>query len=134
ATASCLASRNASQTCPPRKPRPPVTSARTAARSDERGLARSVPGDRLLEPLVELDARLEAELLPRLADVRDAQLDVDVVEGREADLARTAGEPLDALREVEDRHRGARVADVEALADGLRPLEAEQQRLDHVVD
>ena len=50
-----------------------------------------VPRDRPGEPLVELDLRLEAEQLARLVDVRDAQLDVGVVERLEDDLARAAG-------------------------------------------
>ena len=63
-----------------------------------------------------------------------AQLDVGVVERLEDELARAAREPLDALGEVVDRHRRARVSDVEALADRVRMLEREQERLDHVVD
>src|SRR5581483_9677721 len=97
-------------------------------------LARAVPRDRPLEAVVELDRRLEADVLARLLDVRDAQLDVDVLERREDDVAGAAGEPLDALREVEDRHGGARVADVVALPDRVRVLETETHGLDHVVD
>ncbi len=70
----------------------------------------AVPRDRPLEPLVELDLRLEAEQLAGLVDVRDAQLDVRVVERLEDELARARREALDALREVVDRHGGARVA------------------------
>src|SRR5205823_7350886 len=92
------------------------------------------PRDRPLQAVVELYARLEADLVAGLLDVRDAQLDVHVLERREHDLAGTAGDALDALREVEDRHGRARVADVEALADGTRMLEAETHGLDHVVD
>src|SRR5438270_6801167 len=97
-------------------------------------MPRSVPSDRPGEALVELDLRLEAEDLARLLDVRDAQLDVGVVERLEDDLPGAAGEPLHALREVVDVHGRAGVPDVEAVADGLRPLEAEERRLDHVVD
>ena len=100
----------------------------------QRRLARAIPRDRPLEAVVELDLRVEADVLARLLDVRDAQLDVDVLERREDDLAGAAGEPLDALREVEDRHRAARVADVVALPDRIRMLEAEAHALDHVVD
>src|SRR4051794_1059381 len=132
ATASCPAARSASQTCPPRNPRPPVTSPFTAL--DVRGLARLVPGDRALEPFVQLYLRLEPQRLARLADVRDPQLDVDVVQRLEDDVAAAARDALDALREVEDRHGRARVADVEALAGCLRALEAEQHRVHHVVD
>ena len=94
----------------------------------------AVPRDRPLEPLVELDLRLEAEELARLVDVRDAQLDVRVVERLEHELARTPAEALDALGEVVDRHGRARVADVEALPDRVRVLEREHERLHHVVD
>ncbi len=52
----------------------------------------------------------------------------------EDELTGASGQPLDPLREVVDRHRRARVSDVEALADRVRMLEREQQRLDHVVD
>ena len=69
--------------------------------------AGAIPRDRPLEAVVELDLRVEADVLARLLDVRDAQLDVDVLERREHDLARAAGEALDALREVEDRHRAS---------------------------
>src|SRR5581483_1843232 len=99
-----------------------------------RQLPASVPRDCPLEALVEVDLRLEAEELPRLADVRAADLDVGVVERLEDDVARAAGEPLDPLRELDDRDDRAVVADVEALADRLRALEAEQHRLHHVVD
>ena len=54
-----------------------------------------VPGDRPLEPLVELDLRLEAEELARLLDVRDAELDVRVVERLEDELV--AGQPVSRL-------------------------------------
>ena len=91
-----------------------------------------VPLDRPREAVVELDLRLPAEQLARLVDVRDAELDVDVAERREHDLAGAAGEPLDPLGEVVDRHRGARVADVERLADRLRPLEAGEDAAHHV--
>ena len=64
-----------------------------------------VPRDRPLEAVVELDLRLPAEQLARLLDVRDPQLDVDVVERREDDLAGAAAEALDPLREVVDRDR-----------------------------
>src|SRR6185295_15965540 len=94
----------------------------------------AVPGDRPREPFVQLDAGLEAEQVARLVDVRDAELDVGVVDRPEHDLARAAGQPLDALREVVDRDRGARVADVEALADRVRVLEREQRASDHVLD
>ena len=46
----------------------------------------AVPGDRPLEPLVELDLRLEAEELAGLVDVGDPQLDVRVVERLEDEL------------------------------------------------
>ena len=96
--------------------------------------SRLVPRDRPREAVVELDLRLEAEQLARLVHVRDAQLDVGVVERREDDLARAAGEPLDPRREVVDRDRRARVADVEASRRPPRALEAEQHAVDHVVD
>src|SRR5206468_663103 len=94
----------------------------------------AVPGDRPREAVLEVDLRVEAEQLARLLDVRDAQLDVDVAERHVDDLARAAGQPLDRPRELEDRHRRPRIADVEGLARGLWPLEAEQDALDHVVD
>ena len=72
--------------------------------------------------------------LARLLDVRDAQLDVDVAERREDDLARAAGEALDPLGEVVDRDRRARVADVERLADRLGMLEAGEDAAHHVGD
>jgi hypothetical protein len=56
------------------------------------------------------------------------------VQRLEDQLARAAGQPLDPLRQVDDRHRRARIADVERVADRLRQLEAEQHRLDHVLD
>src|SRR5207302_11122423 len=93
-----------------------------------------VPRDRPFEALVEIDLRLPAEQLAGLLDVRNPELHVGVVQRLRDDLARTAGQPLDPLREVENRHRRPRVPDVQAMADGLGPLEAEQQRLDHVVD
>src|SRR4029079_14902861 len=80
----------------------------------QRRCPRAIPRDRPLEAVVELELRVEADVLARLLDVRDAQLDVDVVERREDDLARAASEPLDALGEVEDRDGAARVADVVA--------------------
>ena len=85
-----------------------------------------VPSDRLLEALVELHLRLPAENLAGLLHVRDAQLDVGVVQRLEDDLSRRAADALDALREVEDRHGAARVADVERLTDRCRMLEAQQ--------
>ena len=93
----------------------------------------SIPRDRPLEALVEVDLRLEAEQLARLLDVRDAQLDVGVVQRLEDDLDLRAGEPLDPLREVVDRHRRARVADVERLPDRVR-CSRQRSALDHVVD
>src|SRR5204863_2490518 len=69
-----------------------------------------------------------------LVDVRDPELDVQVVDRLEDELAGAAGERLDPAGEVEDRHRRARVADVEALADRVLVLEREQQPFDHVVD
>src|SRR6185437_2802739 len=86
----------------------------------QRWATASIPRDRPLQPVVELDLRFETDLVARLFDIGDAQLDVDVIEGREDDLARTAGEPLDSLREVEDRHGRARIADVVALPDRVR--------------
>ena len=62
------------------------------AGSGRRRLAFPVPGDRPQQALVEVDLRLEAEQLPRLAHGRDAQLDVGVVQRAEDDLARAAGE------------------------------------------
>src|SRR5204862_7708629 len=97
-------------------------------------LAGAIPRDRPLQAVVELHARLEADLVAGLLDVRDAQLDVHVPERREHDLAGAAREALDALCEVEDRHGRARVPDVEALADRARVLETEPNRVDHVVD
>src|SRR5439155_5514934 len=94
-----------------------------AGRLRQRRLPASIPRDCPLEPVVELDDRVEADRLARLLDVRDAQLDVDVLERRKHDLARTAGDALDALGEVEDRDRRPWVADVEALADRVRMLE-----------
>src|SRR3954451_15841978 len=94
----------------------------------------AIPRDRLPEALVEIDLRLEAEHLARLRDVRDPQLDVRVVERLEHELPGAARQPLDALSEVDDRHRRARVADVERVADRLLEVEAEQDSLDHVVD
>ncbi len=94
----------------------------------------AVPRDRPLEPLVEVDLRLEAEQLARLVDVGNAELDVRVVERLEDDLTGAARQALDALSEIVDRHRRARVADVEALADGVRMLEGEEGAVDHVVD
>ncbi len=44
----------------------------------------------------------------------------------EDDLAGRTGEPDDPRRQVVDRHRRARVADVEGVADRLGVLEAEQ--------
>ncbi len=46
-----------------------------------------VPRDRLRQAVVELDLRLPPEQLARLLDVRDAQLDVGVVQRLEDDLA-----------------------------------------------
>src|SRR5918996_693611 len=94
----------------------------------------AIPRDRPLESLVEVHLGLEPEQRPRLRDVRDPELDVGVVERLEHDLARAAGQPLHALREVVDRDRGARVPDVEALPHGARMLEGEQRSVDHVVD
>src|SRR5712692_4739145 len=92
-----------------------------------------VPRDRPLQPFVQVDARPEAEQLARLLHVRDAQLDVGVVERLEDDLSGAAREPLHPLRQVVDRDRRAGIADVERLADRLRTLETEQRPLDHVV-
>jgi hypothetical protein len=75
-----------------------------------------------------------SEQLLRLLDVRDPQLDVGVVQRLEDDLARAARQALHALGEVVDRDGGARVADVERLADGARQLERQEQRVDHIVD
>ena len=118
----------------PRTPRAPPRRRRASRVIRARQCSRPVPRDRPLQALVEIDLRLEAELLARLRDVRHPDLDVGVVQRLEDDLAGRAGQALDALRQVVDRHRRARVADVEALARGLRALEAEQERLDHVVD
>src|SRR5206468_9494735 len=74
------------------------------------------------------------EELARLLHVRDAQLDVRVAERCEDDLSRAAGQPLYAQREVVDRDRRARVADVERLPDRLRTLEAGEHPRNHVVD
>ena len=57
-----------------------------------------IPRDRPREPFVQLDLRLEVEQLAGLVDVRDAQLDVGVVERLEADVDVGAGQPLDPLR------------------------------------
>src|SRR5262249_39615417 len=94
----------------------------------------SVPRDGLRQALVEVDGGLELEELARLLDVGNAQLDVRVVERLEDELTGTTREQFDALRKVEDRHCRARVADVERLSDGLRPLEAEERPGHHVVD
>src|SRR5918992_1393954 len=115
----------------------PVTQRRAAGGGSGRrgrGAPGAVPGNRALEPLVEIDLGLPPERVVGLLDVRDPQLDVGVVERLKDQLARTAGQPLDALREVVDRHGRARVADVESLADGLRTLEAEECGVDHVID
>src|SRR5262249_40873986 len=98
------------------------------------GLVLPVPGDRALEPVVELDLRLESEQLPCLVRVRDTKLDVRVVEGLEDEIVLESRQALDAKREVVDRARRACVADVEALADRVRMLERQEERLDHVVD
>src|SRR5207247_6697728 len=105
----------------PRRARP----RRRRARLDGFERPFPVPSDRLRQALVEIDRGLELEELARLLDVRNPQLDVRVVERLEDELAGATGEALDALREVEDRHGRARVADVERLPDGLGPLEAE---------
>ena len=55
------------------------------------------------------------------------------MERLEGDLPGARGQPLDPLGEIVDRDRGARVADVEALADRARMLEREQRAVDHVV-
>ena len=82
---------SASRSPAPRRPRPPRRR-RCRARLDGcRGL-RPVPRDRLLEALVEIDLRLEAEQLPGLFDVGHPDLDVRVVERLEGDLAGTAAE------------------------------------------
>src|SRR5436190_5175158 len=94
----------------------------------------AIPRDRPREPLVEIDLRLEAEQLARLRHVRDPQLDVRVVERLEDEVAGAAGQALDPLRKLENRDGRAWVADVERMADRLLELEAEQHRLDHVVD
>src|SRR5919197_4875896 len=119
------------------RPRPPPPRGRrpaTRAGSSQCRAALAIPRDRPGEALVEVDLRLESEHLTRLLDVRDPQLDVCVVERTEDDLAGRLGQPLYPLGEVEDRHRRARVADVERLADRLVALQAEKQRVDHVVD
>src|SRR6185503_4700010 len=69
----------------------------------------SIPRDRLLETLVQVDLRLEAEHLARLLDVRDPQLDIGVVERLEGDVDVGPRQPADPQREVVDRDRGARV-------------------------
>src|SRR5262249_48904371 len=115
------------------RPRPGRRRARPGGSAQYRRLF-PVPRDRPREALVEVALRLEPEPLPRLLDVRDPEFDVGVVERPEDDLAGRAGQPLHPLREVEDRHGRARVADVEGLTDGLVSLEAQQQRIDHVVD
>src|SRR5207249_11870519 len=76
-----------------------------------------VPRDRAGEPVLEVDLRLDTEQPPRLVDVGDPDLHVGVVERTKHDLAVRPREPLDPLRQVENRHRRARVADVERLAD-----------------
>src|ERR671937_544698 len=103
-------------------------------RSRKRRLALAVPRDGAGKPVVEVDLRLEPEEPARLVDVRDADLHVGVVKGLEDELARRAGQPLHPRGQVEDRHRRARVADVEGLPHGPGVLEAEQERVDHVVD
>src|SRR5581483_4366586 len=84
-----------------RRPRGPSSACRSGARARRRrarpcrrpasldgcGLSLAIPRDRPGEPLVELDLRLPPEQLARLLDVRDAQLDVRVVERLEDELA-----------------------------------------------
>ncbi len=76
-TTSAIASSSASPDVRPREP----------DRLGHRDRVLAVPRDRALEPLVELDLRLEAEELARLVDVRDPQLDVRVVQRLELELS-----------------------------------------------
>src|SRR4051812_38723676 len=52
----------------------------------------------------------------------------------EDDLAPRLGEPPDPRGQVVDRHGRTRIADVEALANGARVLEAEEDCVGEVVD
>src|SRR2546423_4481784 len=78
-------------------PPPPAPAARKAVAASAIALPRAgtarrnadmlaIPGDRPLEAVVQVDAWLPVEQLPRLVDVRDPHLDVRVVERPEDDL------------------------------------------------
>src|SRR5205823_6754694 len=121
--ATSASSRSPTSGHPRRTSGPPLLKSDPHRASCDGRLSCPVPRDRPLEAFVELHSRLPPEYGARLLDVRDAQLDVGVVQRLEHDLAGRVAEPLDPLREVVDRDRRARVANVERLADCVGMLE-----------
>src|SRR5438128_828340 len=83
----------------------------------------AVPVDRTEQAFFEIDARMEPEQIARLVDVGDAQLDVLMRPLDELDARRRRRQPHHLARQVVDRQRRARVADVESVADRFGFLE-----------
>src|SRR3989304_767380 len=95
---ACPARTNASTTCEPMNPAPPVTRIFKPLEPPQAVSSRLAPGaavplDGLPEPVLHRDGRLPAQELPRPGDVRLPHLRIVHRQGRGDELAPRAGQP-----------------------------------------